>query len=233
MNKTWRIIPALDISDLDRAATLAATVGGHPLVYGFKVGFSLGLTHGLPVVVARIKAVAPDKPIIYDHQKAGTDIPATGELFAATLASAGIDQVILFPQAGPTTQAAWIDACMAHGLKVILGGAMTHHGYLATEGGYLRDDAPAQMYRNARQAGVGAFVVPLTRPELTRKLMDHAGLPADGEYYSPGYGKQGGDPAAFDFIHTHYLIIGRSLLEADDPYAYLDEVHTNLYPDER
>jgi len=218
-----RIIPALDVSDLDRVSAIAETIGRHPGVYGFKVGFSLGLSHGLPAVVERIRAWS-DKPVIYDHQKAATDIPDTGALFARTLADAGIDEGILFPQAGPATLAAWVDALQEAGLKVIVGGLMTHQAYQASEGGFLRDEGIMQIYRDAAARGVRSFVVPLTKPDAVRRIADEVSGAGDVEFYSPGYGKQGGDPAGLGFLARLNLIVGRSLLSAEDPAAYIDSI---------
>ncbi len=218
-----RIIPALDVTDLDRVSTLVAAIGRHPGVYGFKVGFSLGLAHGLPAVVDRIRAHS-DKPVIYDHQKAATDIPDTGALFARTLADAGIDEGILFPQAGPATLEAWVAALRDAGLKVIVGGLMTHRAYQVSEGGFLQDDGIMQMYRDAVSLGVHSFVVPLTKPEAVRRIASEVSAAGDVEFYSPGYGKQGGDPADIGFLARLNLIIGRSLLAAEDPSAYIDSI---------
>ncbi len=219
--KTWSIIPALDVTELDAMVRVVRALGDHPFVHGFKLGFSMGLTHGLPRAVEAIRAHS-DKPVIYDHQKAATDIPATGALFARVMAHAGIDEVILFPQAGPVTLRAWIEALHEQGRKVIVGGAMTHPGYLDREGGFLLDAAPERMYGIAREAGVRAFVMPLTKPDVAQAAALAAGLEPDMEYYSPGYGSQGGDPARFPFFQRHHVIVGRALLGADDPAAWVD-----------
>jgi len=220
-----RVIPALDVTDLDRVTAIAEAVGQHPGVYGFKVGFSLGLTHGLPAVVERIRA-ASDKPVIYDHQKAATDIPDTGKLFAETLANAGIDEGILFPQAGPVTLAAWVEALRDADLKVIVGGLMTHAAYQVSEGGFLRDEGILQIYRDAAAKGVRSFVVPLTKPDAVRRIADEVSDAGDVEFYSPGYGKQGGDPDGLGFLARLNVIVGRSLLSAEDPAAYIDSIST-------
>lgn len=218
-----RIIPALDVTDLDRVSTLAKALGNHDGVYGFKVGFSLGLTHGLPAVVARIREHSA-KPVIYDHQKAATDIPDTGTLFAKTLAQAGIDEGILFPQAGPATLKAWVQALQDAGVKVIVGGLMTHPAYRVSEGGFLQDDGIDQIYRDAAGLGVQAFVVPLTKPDAVVHIAEDVASSRDVTFYSPGYGKQGGDLAKLGFLSRLNLIIGRSLLGAEDPKAFVDAI---------
>ncbi len=218
--RTVKLIPALDTVDLEEAARIVRAVDGLDGVYGYKVGFSLGLTFGLPRVVEAIRRTST-KPVIYDHQKAATDIPDTGELFARTLKGAGINEAILFPQAGPKTLTAWTAALQAASVKVIVGGIMTHPSYLASEGGFLVDDRIIGAYQTAVTLGVEAFVVPMTKPELVRGVVDRIGAKDEWEFYSPGLGKQGGATAGFDFLKRHYIIVGRTLLAASDPRGYL------------
>lgn len=226
-SKTFTLIPALDDPDLGRIEALVSRVGNHPLLSGFKAGFTLGLTHGLPRVVETIRKHS-DRPVIYDHQKAATDIPATGKLFARTLKTAGIQTGILFPQAGPETLRAWVEALQEQGLGVLVGGIMTHPKYLQSEGGYLSDEGTLDIYRTAYRLGVRGFVVPLTKPDEVRRVVEEAGLTSDCEFYSPGFGAQGGDVTQFPFVRTHHLIVGRALLQAEDPWAWLDGVANML-----
>jgi orotidine-5'-phosphate decarboxylase len=226
-DKVRKVIPALDVTDLGQLEALIKKIANADPIYGYKVGFSLGLTFGLPKVVEIIKTIS-DKPVIYDHQKAATDIPDTGKLFAKVMKESGIDEVILFPQAGPATLEGWVDGVKDQNLKVIVGGIMTHPKFVVSEGGFIRDEAVIEMYRLSHQMGVDSFVVPLTKPDATRNLYEKAKLDDNCIFYSPGYGKQGGQAADFRFLKTHYLIIGRSLLQADDPLAYLDTVQKDL-----
>ncbi len=225
--KRYGIIPALDCEHLDDATRLVEKLGSHSFVRGFKLGFSLGLTYGLPQIV---KALEPhtDLPLIYDHQKAGTDIPDTGALFARTLARAGVDAAIIFPQAGPRTLRTWIRALQDEGVEAIGGGAMTHPAYLASEGGYIADEAVLDMYAIAREERVGVFVLPLTKPDVSRSIVAHADLGGDCTIVSPGFGAQGGDPGTFDFVQRHYLIIGRTILRAEDPVEYINGIERQL-----
>ena len=222
-NKIRKIIPALDVTDLSRIEKLVRQIDHLESIYGYKIGFSLGLTHGLPKAAETIRRISA-KPLIYDHQKAATDIPDTGKLFAGTMKDSGMDEVILFPQAGPATLRAWVEAMNEQELTVIVGGIMTHPQFVASEGGFIRDEAVTEIYRSAFELGVRRFVVPLTKPQAVRKLYEEAGLNETCIFYSPGYGKQGGDPSRFDFIRSHYWIIGRSLLQAEDPAMYVQSI---------
>ncbi len=228
MNKIRKVVPALDVTDLNRLEELIKTIDGREIIYGYKAGFSLGLTHGLPKVVETIRKHSA-RPIIYDHQKAATDIPDTGKLFAQTMKDAGVDEVILFPQAGPVTLEAWVRAIQELKMKVIVGGIMTHPKFVVSEGGFIRDEAVIEMYQKSFELGVKDFVVPLTKPEATKKLYEEAGLDESCAFYSPGFGKQGGDAAQFAFLKTHYMIIGRSLLQAEDAKGYLKRVEKDIY----
>ncbi|KAF1080200.1 MAG: Orotidine 5'-phosphate decarboxylase [Candidatus Rifleibacterium amylolyticum] len=225
--KIFKLIPALDVLELANVEHIARIVGNNEMFYGFKAGFSLGLTHGLGKVVETIRRYS-DLPIIYDHQKAATDIPDTGRLFAQTLRRAGINEAILFPQAGPVTLEAWISALREEELKVIVGGLMTHKAYMHSEGGFLNDQAIETIYRTAVDLGVNSFVVPLTKPEAVDRIFQTVPFRPETEFYSPGYGRQGGDPSRFASIARHYLIVGRALLEAADPVAWIADASTQL-----
>ncbi len=227
MAKQFYLMPALDTTDLVKLSSVIEKVGNHPLISGFKVGFSLGLTHGLPRAVEVIRRYS-NKTIVYDHQKAATDIPDTGKLFAQTLKAAGVNQAILFPQAGPATLKAWAEALREADIEPIVGGLMTHPQYVVSEGGFLTDEGVVEMYRFARSVGVRRFVVPLTKPEAVERLVDQADLGGDNEFYSPGFGAQGGDASAFPRLKVHHLIVGRALLGAPNPVEYLDKTKADL-----
>ncbi len=214
------VIPALDTDDLSRALRLVEAVDHAPSVYGYKLGCALGLTAGLGAVVGAIRRISP-RPLLYDHQKAGTDIPDTAALFARVVSRAGVDEVIVFPQAGPATLASFVTALREAGRKVIVGGVMTHERYLLSEGGYLSDEGMLDAYRQAAGMGVRAFVVPLTKPERVRAVVRALGPEGDWEFYSPGLGAQGGRVDRVRGLAKHYVIVGRSLLQAADPLSYL------------
>jgi len=223
------IIPACDVSPekLDEMVKATAGIDG---IGAYKLGFVLGLSIGLPKAVEIIRKHS-DKPIIYDHQKAGTDIPDTGKAFARVCKEAGIDAVIFFPQAGPETEKAWIAAAKEENLGVIVGGLMTHKGYAHSEGGYLADEAILDMYLNAAKEGVTEFVVPGTKIEAIHKIhemLEHVGC--DPTFYSPGLIKQGGDvrEVAEAAGTKWHAIVGRALYNADDMGMAAQELVTCL-----
>jgi orotidine-5'-phosphate decarboxylase len=208
------IIPACDVQTLQQLERIVQAASGLEKVRAYKVGFSLGLIYGLPAVVGIIKNIDPSAKVIYDHQKASTDIPDTGGVFADTMKRSGVDSAILFPQSGPMTECAYIRALSELGVHVIVGGEMTHAGYLATDGGFIADDSPARMYSVAGQNGVSDFVVPGNKPQKIAEYRQFLkGMGFNPVFYSPGFISQGGDisdaaNAAGDRWHA---IVGRAV----------------------
>lgn len=228
MNKS--IIPACDFDSIEEFEELVKETADVKGVGAYKIGFELGLKYGLPKVV-KVARKHTDKPLIYDHQKAGTDVPFTGEKFAKVCKEAGINTVILFPQAGPKTEAEWIKACQKVGLGVIVGGEMTHPGYLESEGGFLRDDAPLKMYQVAIDNGVKEFVVPGNKPEKIKQykeFFDSKGITPI--LYSPGLVTQGGsisDSGKAAGSHWH-AIVGRGIYTAKDKKKAAEQLSKEL-----
>jgi orotidine-5'-phosphate decarboxylase len=209
------IIPACDVPE-DKLEELVKATADIPEIGGYKLGMVVALSVGLPRVVEMVRRYT-DKPILYDHQKAATDIPDTGHPFARVCKQAGIDAVILFPQAGPVTEAAWIRAAKEEGLGVIVGGLMTHQAYTLGEGGYICDQSVLDMYLNAVKEGVTDFVVPGTKIEAIhkiREMLEHEGIAPT--FYSPGLIKQGGDIRAVCAAagERWHAFIGRALYNA-------------------
>ncbi len=224
------IVPACDMDDLKDFSDLVRQTCKVAGIGAYKIGFELGLKYGLPAVVKACRKYTK-LPIIYDHQKAGTDVPFTGEKFAKVCKGAGIDAVILFPQAGPATERGWIGACQKAGLGVIVGGEMTHEAYLKSDGGFLEDDAPKCMYEVAVENGVTEFVVPGNKPEkikFYRELFESRGIRP--VLYSPGLVAQGGSISESGKATgaSWHAIVGRALLEAKDRKKAAEELCSQL-----
>ena len=225
-----RIIPsdksvmlAADVNNFVELATLAKATSGVFGLSSVKIGFSLGLRGTTEAVQIVRREMGTRVQVVYDHQKAGTDIPETGTQFVKVLLEAAVDAVILFPLAGPATQEAWTKACLSEGLPVIVGGMMTHPQFLVSEGGYIADDAPERIYRFACHLGAQHFVVPGNKIEWVRRI--HGWLVEElGKnfvLYAPGFITQGGDvsecgQAAGDKWHA---IVGSAIYKKPTPEA--------------
>jgi len=220
------VIPACDVTTIEELANIVKETCNVKGIGGYKIGFGLVLRYGLPVVCEVVKNKT-NLPVIYDHQKAGTDIPETGELFASACKEAHVDAVIMFPQAGPETEKAWIKACQKRGLGVIVGGEMTHPGYTKSTGGWLDDSSMEKMYLLAKELGVNDFVVPGNKPE---RISQYKKLLGDCVLYSPGLIAQGGEITASAKAAggKWHAIIGRGIYEARDMEAAAKELTKKL-----
>ena len=91
---THGIIPACDILTLREFERILEETSSIEGIVGYKIGSVLALRFSLPEI-CRIAKKHTDLPLIYDHQKAGTDIPAIAEKFAESCAKSGISAAII------------------------------------------------------------------------------------------------------------------------------------------
>ncbi len=211
------IIPACDFNELETLKQLVKETCDVEGVGGYKIGFQLVIPHGIKKIIEIIKKHT-NLPIIYDHQKAGTDIPDTADGFMKAVK--GVNGVILFPQSGPETEKAWINAALKEKIDVIVGGEMTHKGYFE----FIKEDAPKKIYEIASKLGINDFVVPGNKPErirFYRKLLGEKAV-----FYSPGLIAQGGKltdsaKAAGSYWHA---IIGRGIYQQKDMHKAAKEL---------
>lgn len=219
-NRNSGIIVACDVASREDFANILSSTSDIDGIVGYKVGFSLALRLSLRAVVKQIKGET-GKPVIYDHQKAATDIPATGRLFAETCRDAEVDAAILFPQAGPRTEEAFISALVEASVTPIVGAVMTHAAYLTTDGGFIIPDAPEKIFDIAMRSGVRDFVLPGNQPQTISKLSSAIGNKInDPTFFMPGIGTQGGTYAtALTAARPHraFAIIGSAIYSSTDP----------------
>lgn len=211
------IIPACDVNK-DKYEEIIRETHKIPEVGAYKISASLALSVGLPRLVDIARRYT-EKPLIYDHQKAGTDIPKTGKEFTATVKKCGINAIIIFPLSGPKTQTAWIQSAQEVDLPVIAGGHMTHEGFLRTDGGYIDDDAIEKMYTNSAFLGVTDYVVPGNKPDVIKRIRSVLlANKIEPVFYAPGFISQGGSisEAALVAGPRWHAIVGRAIYESRD-----------------
>lgn len=219
---SWGIVPACDMSDLAELERVVKATHKLSFVQGYKVGMVPALSVGLAHLVATIRKFT-DLPIIYDHQKFGTDIPEIcGGEIVGLFSESGVQSVIIFPHAGIRTLEAATKALFQAGLIPMVGGEMTHPGYLQSEGGYIADGAPTRIYMDAVGLGVSYFIVPGTRLQsMARFKAQLDQVVVEPKFLFPGVGRgQGGDiVAAFKQVAPApaYAIVGRGITAEADP----------------
>ena len=215
-NRRYGIIPACDVKNFRKLKRLVEETCDIDRIVGYKIGAILALKYGLQKTVGRIREIT-DLPILYDHQKGGTDIPEISSgTFLSICKDAQVDAIIIFPLSGVETLKAIVTRCKEIGLVPMVGGEMTHRGYIKTEGGYLSVNAPERIYEDAGNLGVKHFIIPGTKIEGIKKYRSMLAKIVDNpEFLFPGIGKgQGGDiVSAFNATRPYasYAIVGRGI----------------------
>jgi len=226
------VVVAADVETLEDLEELVRDTCDVKGIGGYKVGSILAIRYGLTEIVDAIRKYT-SLPIIYDHQKGGTDIPQLGEKFAKVVAESGVNGVILFPFGGAATEREWIKACRNAGLIVLVGGHMTQKEFLFSEGGFIADLAPEKIYEIAAELKVRNFVVPGNKVEFVNKyrqlLEKHLGA-GNFALWAPGFITQGG-------VITEYAlaagpiwraIVGSAIYEAKDKRKAAEIITSNL-----
>jgi orotidine-5'-phosphate decarboxylase len=226
------VVIACDVKTIEEFRKLIEQTCDIEGIGGYKIGSILAIRYGLPKLV-QVTREFTDLPVIYDHQKAMTDIPELGRNFAIVVKESGANALICFPQSGPATQEAWIKACKNVGLEVIIGGEMTHSKYKRSEGGYIADEALDEMYLLAAKLGINNFVVPGNKTERVKHYREILKPLVKEEliFYAPGFMAQGGiitdvAKAAGNYWHT---IVGRAIYGARDVRAAAKEMTSQLF----
>lgn len=214
------VIPALDVDSVDALRRLVEATTDIDGIVAYKLGMAGALRLGLSGAVRAIREIT-DLPIIYDHQKAGPDIPDMARRFSAICREAGVTSLILFPLAGQRAVREFVSQAREAGLIPIVGGALPFREYYASGGGYVADDALERILASAVVHGATDFVLPAHNPTLVRLhakvLRDQVDRPG---LLLPGIGALGGSiPEAFAAAAgcRRYAVVGRAIAAARDP----------------
>ncbi len=209
------IIVAADVEP-DAFGGLVSSLGGIGLG-GVKIGFEIGLGMGLQAASEIVRQEDPTLRIIYDHQKAGNDIPDTGKNFARAMKRGGVDAAILFPFTGDDVEERWIHELQEEEIGVIVGSEMTHVGITDR----IKKGAFEEIFMQAMKYGVRDFVVPGNKPERVahwKAFFDEQIGEGHYDLFAPGFVTQGGDISAAgeQAGRNFHPIVGRGIYEAED-----------------
>jgi len=213
------VVCACDVDDLDAVSRLVERIDGVEGLVGYKLGSLLTLRQGLAGVVGAFRKVTR-KPLLYDHQKAGLDIPSMGREFVTVCREAGVDALILFPLGGPSTVDAFVRETMQAGLRPIVGGALPLSDFLIRGGGYVSPSALARITDRAYALGARDFIVPATDVPTIQRQARFLTVRGGGRLFLPGIGPLGGEiTQAFAATRgiASYAIVGRAIYAAPDP----------------
>ena len=195
------IIFAADVEDRTKVLTIISQIGD--IIDGIKIGYPLVLHEGLDII-ADIKQ-RTSAPVIADFKV--MDIPYTARKIAQAAQKAGCDYLIVCGQTGPSV----IEECIATSpdLKIFVFTEFTHADGLVTED--IADDCA----RVARDLGAYGIQVPGTKLERIRSFREIVG---DLTIISCGVGAQGADPREVIEAGADFVIVGRAIYNAENPY---------------
>jgi len=134
-----------------------------PFVVGYKIGALPVLEAGLKDTLRSIRKIS-SKPLLYDHQKLGSDLPDIykGRILDL-IKSYGADGVFLFPLGGKEVLEAIINKCIEIELIPVVCGDLSYKGFFAEEGGYIDIDVQQRIYLDAANYGVSHFMMSCNR----------------------------------------------------------------------
>jgi orotidine-5'-phosphate decarboxylase len=166
-------------------------------------------------VIGEIKKHAP---VIADFKVA--DIPNTNRLICEQTFKAGADAIICQGFTGRDSVEACVAVAKQYGGETFVVTEMSHPGALD----FLQPCA-MQLVDLARSVNASGIIAPATRPEQLALIRKRAG---NMKILSPGVGTQGGDAAVAIKAGADFVIVGRSIYNAPDPYKAAIEFREQL-----
>jgi orotidine-5'-phosphate decarboxylase len=209
MEKNTCIILALDVTDREEALRIAEDV--REFVDAIKVGYPLILATGLGI----IKELAEFSPIIADLKVA--DIPYTNRLICEQVFKAGADAVIVQGFTGRDSLDACLEVASEYGKDVFVVSEMSHPG-----GAEFMQPVAEAIAKMAAEAGAFGLVAPATRLESVKKIRNIIG--DELAILSPGVGVQGGKASEVIAAGADWVIVGRSIYNAESPKEVAREI---------
>jgi orotidine-5'-phosphate decarboxylase len=159
------------------------------------------------------------RPVICDFKIA--DIPNTCRLITELAFQRGAHGIIAHAFSG------------ADSLEAIKGIADKNHGIVftvveLTNPGAVESygDSIDRLIRIALKAGIKGFIAPGTRPDKIKRIRERAG--PEAVILSPGIGAQGGDGKKAIESGADYIIVGRSIYNAEDPEHVAEKIVNSL-----
>lgn len=193
-----------------------------PHVCAVKINHHLTLPLGVFNGVQKLVKSAHEKGLLAIMDAKVNDIGATNTAIAEYYFEAGFDAIIANPFVGWEEGLKPIfDAAAKQNRGIILLGYMSHKGAAEGYGQTLCDPDCTQtkqyiaFAQKALAWKADGLVVGATAPEKIREI--HAALGEEVPIYSPGVGAQGGAAEAAMEAGARYLIVGREIVQAQDP----------------
>ena len=209
MEKNTCLILALDVTDREEALIIAEDV--LEFVDAIKVGYPLILAAGLEI----IGELARFTPAIADLKVA--DIPNTNRLICEQVFKVGADSVIVQGFIGRDSLDACLEVASEYRKDVFVVSEMSHPG-----GAEFLQPVAEAIAKMAAEAGAFGLVAPATRPERVKKIREIIG--DELAIISTGVGAQGGKASDVIAAGADWVIVGRSIYNAESPKKVAREI---------
>lgn len=238
--KSSRIVLALDLLGLerqeirDRATSLIRELGED--LAAVKLNYHILLPLAILSDVRKICVEAHKMGLQVIADLKLNDIASTNLLTTSYLWRAGFDAVIVNPIAGyEDGLQPLLEDARIRGKGVIILGYMSHSGAKETYGLALkssRHDGLSTLSElfvsRALDWGADGLVIGATYPNTIKRTRQQVG--ARLLIFSPGIATQGGDPKAAVNAGADFLIIGRGILEAENPLQMASSLRKMTWP---
>ncbi|MGV8143000.1 MAG: orotidine-5'-phosphate decarboxylase [Methanothermobacter sp.] len=205
-----KIIPALDITSLDRVLQLLKEISGQ--INTVKIGYPLVLSEGLESISLIKEKFAYN--IIADFKVA--DIPETNQKIADLTFAAGADALIVHGFMGRDSVQACMDVAKQHDKDIFLLTEMSHPGAER-----FMQKVSLDIAQLGVDMGIKNYVAPSTKLDRLEKIRNVVGK--NSFIISPGVGVQGGNPSR-TLEYADSLIIGRSIYTSKNPQETLQSI---------
>lgn len=205
-----RLILAIDLYDHDKAVEMARIAEGR--VRAIKVNWPLVMSAGISIV----KELSKYADILCDFKVA--DIPQTAMLITRKARENDAWGIISHIFTGTDSLLAVKES--AGPMKVFGVVYMSHPG--TTE--FMQQNTE-KFLSIARENGLYGVIVAGNNYEAIRNLRGKAG---SLKIAAPGVGVQGGSAAEAAKSGADYLIIGRQIVQAEDPVSVIDQINDDI-----
>ncbi|MGC8913004.1 MAG: orotidine-5'-phosphate decarboxylase [Thermoplasmata archaeon] len=207
------LILALDMTSAEKGISVFQKVCSY--IEAVKVNYPIVLSAGTKI----IKTLSEKKYVLCDFKIA--DIPNTSRLIAEIAFENGASGVIAHAFTGRDSLKAVKDVAEKYGGEVFVVVEMSHPG-----GAEFTAKHAEEFAYLAKEAGARGVIAPATRPERIKKIREIIG--EEMLILSPGVGTQGGELKKTISAGANYIIVGRSIYEAEKPDEIAKEMRAAI-----
>lgn len=221
-SEPFGLVPALDVDSVDDMLRIVEKTCAVEGMAGYKLGLTGALRVGLMAAIQAIRRLTK-LPILYDHQKAGPDMPDMAGKFAKLCKDCGADGLVLFPVAGPQAVRSFVGETLKHGMIAAVGGHIPVPDYVIGGGGFMADDVIHRIAAIAAEVGARHFILPANDADrIHRHVAWSMRVVKSPAVFLTGFGPLGGKIedafAAAEGCPARFAIVGRNVCAAPNPH---------------